>query len=72
MVIGLFTGILAVMSDLLESFIKRCANVKDSGTILKGHGGFFDRVDSMLLAFPISFWYLITFLPQHIDPAFDY
>lgn len=44
------TAILALIGDLFESYLKRRASIKDSGTILPGHGGFLDRFDGILFA----------------------
>ena len=46
--IGLFMGLLAQLGDLGESWMKRRAGVKDSGKLIPGHGGVFDRVDGLL------------------------
>jgi phosphatidate cytidylyltransferase len=46
--------------DLVESLFKRTLDIKDSGSILPGHGGMLDRFDSSLLAIPASVVYLYT------------
>lgn len=61
----IIAGICAVfgtLGDLLESKLKRMANVKDSGRIMPGHGGFLDRFDSLLVATPVVWLYLEFFV----------
>lgn len=47
----------AVMADLHQSLLKRQANVKDSGRLLPGHGGFFDRLDAVLAVLPFAVFF---------------
>jgi len=55
---GLLTSIASVFGDFIESIIKRSVHVKDSGSILPGHGGILDRIDSLLLVSPVIYIYL--------------
>jgi phosphatidate cytidylyltransferase len=57
-VIATIAAVIGTLGDLLESKLKRVANVKDSGHIMPGHGGFLDRFDSLLLATPFVWLYI--------------
>jgi len=60
---SILLGVLAIMGDLFESYLKRQANVKDSSGLLPGHGGVYDRVDAVVAVVPVAyllvsdFWY---------------
>jgi phosphatidate cytidylyltransferase len=62
-IVSATSAIMGTIGDLIESKFKRMAGVKDSGNILPGHGGFFDRFDSLLLAGPCV-WLLLTLFTQ--------
>ena len=64
-VIGAVVGVVAQWGDLVASKLKRIADVKDAGSIIPGHGGLLDRLDSILLALPAVYYMLVTvFAPR--------
>ena len=57
-ILGLAIAVLATLGDLVESVAKRYTGIKDSGSIIPGHGGIWDRFDSVLFTAPLVYYFV--------------
>ncbi|MES2615250.1 MAG: phosphatidate cytidylyltransferase [Bdellovibrionota bacterium] len=62
LLVGICTGIAGQIGDLMESAFKRAGGFKDSGNLLPGHGGFLDRIDSLILGIPVTYIFFSLYL----------
>ena len=61
-ILSVILSLVGVAGDLVESRIKRDADIKDSGTIFPGHGGILDRIDALLFGLPVAYIYFLLYL----------
>ena len=63
----LFVSLVSQIGDLIISYFKRKAKLKDTGKILPGHGGFLDRIDGLIFVMPITYLFVLPVLINKLD-----